>query len=495
MIQPDVSLVQKDREHRLADRIQPTLSEAPALVRVASPDRCRVLFNDQDLRLVWTAGVGIGTVDLGRQVGFNRITCIIGARRIDYDFFTESARFTWCTIQEMALEIVDQIFRFSGQFVYGLPRGGLRRTVHSPNIEFGWIREYLPEIEGLVYAISRNPARQRVRRIVTSFRGGKPSIRHTSAYLRENPELLEPTLDGPILIGDRSYWPACIKLAIPSFDLAEMEHREIATFLTVLLRRCTILMGSLSGNPRANAVQFGRALKALLRVKIFARHRPHPASVPSPVPTALQRSDYRYRRLRELYSLYVRDYFVSDSVRQHMIRVNIADAWEIYQTYVAHRLGYAFGLSYLSANRSRRQRDSLGRSMTSSRFDLYYDIHPPPQLLQSWRDASDRVAAERPDILLYDRDLNRLALLEVKFRSVANGLQGNPDDLFEVQSYLNSFNLRAAGLIFPGTGPVGEIAGRGNLILEIPLAPSSANTRVETLRAIVSRVWQPCRLG
>ena len=492
---PEVSLVQRGYEHRFTDTAQLILSEVPALIRVVSPKYCRVLFNDEELNLVWApTGVGVGTIDLTHQVGFNRITCILDTQRFHYDFFTESARFTWLAIQAMAFEVVEQIYRFAGQFVYSLPEGGPRRTVHSPQIEFGWIREYLPEIELLVHAVARNPARQRVRRIVTSFKGGRPSVRHTSALLREHPEFLEPAPDGPVLAGINNYWPSCVKIAIASTDIAEQEHREIHAFLNALLKRCEVLIQTTQGNPRAIAARYARSLQILLGLRLFARFRSHLTAIPSPIPTALQRTDPRYRRLRDLFSLYTRDYLTSEVAQGQAVRVNIADAWEIYQTYAAHRVGFAFGLNYAARERLLRKRNSLKRSMASTRYDLYYDLHPPRQLLRSWRDESERSASERPDILLHDRQINRLALLEVKFRSEAQGLRANSDDVFEVQGYLNSFGLKAAGLIFPGSGSVREIAGGGNLILEIPLGPQSANIWADTLRAVIGRIWQPSQL-
>lgn len=172
--------------------------------------------------------------------------------------------------------------------------------------------------------------------------------------------------------------------------------------------------------------------------------------------------------MRELHAEFLQNIDVAD-YSTDAVRANVRDVWEIYQAFVAHMIGRAFALSYVSARGDLRERGVDGASMSSAEYDLFYDVRPPRTLLRSWRDGTVRPADERPDIVLRRRGDGAVAVLDAKFKVDRDG-QARSEDLFEMQGYLNSFGLRAGAIVFPGARPDGRsIAADGRTLLELPI--------------------------
>lgn len=108
--------------------------------------------------------------------------------------------------------------------------------------------------------------------------------------------------------------------------------------------------------------------------------------------------------------------------------------------------------------------------MYSTEYELYFDVKPPPTVLSSWRNGTERPGDERPDILVRERKTNRVALLDAKFRRDRDPRRPQSEDLFELQGYMNSFSIPNAGVIYPGSEPRPRtLSAGGKSLLELPI--------------------------
>lgn len=475
-----------------------TLGEGRLGIKVWAPRDALISFDDEPLGEVWVGeeGLAIAQVDLKNQVGYHRLEVRRGATIVSFDFLTESAKASWEAVRTMALYVVGQVFGYRRQFIYSTVSGE-RGVIRSPEVDFAWLRERLPEVASLVTDIDRRPGRQPGRALVTSFRGGRLAIPQTARLLRENRHLLEHAPDGPIKVAERSYWPTAVKVTAPREELPALEHEQIASFLRTLTTSCEGLLGHPSpGLPKARVRSWSETLSGLRRLGVIEPHdRPGTRPSQSPIPTMLQRTDARYRRLRQLHSEHARD-VVASAPAGDTVRTNVRYVWEIYQAFVAHMIGFAFGMRYPTDSADLRQRDRENRSMFSSRFDLYYDVRPPAHVLRSWRDSSSRPAQERPDIVVFDRKNRNVAVVDAKFKSGPQTGGANAQDLFEMQAYLQSFGLRRGGIVFPGEVVPGDppeaVSAEENLLLGIPMLPhEEVNVLCTSVRDAIGELWQP----
>jgi hypothetical protein len=176
--------------------------------------------------------------------------------------------------------------------------------------------------------------------------------------------------------------------------------------------------------------------------------------------------------MRDLQAEYGAD--IADSLDYtRSIRANVIEVWDVYQTFVAHVIGNSLGLKYFSKDCDLRKRAPQGWSMKSDDCFLYFDTKLPKHVLSSWRDAASRPAFERPDIVLANSRTGQVLLLDAKFKLDSNANRATQSDLFEMQGYLNSYNVHSGGIIFPGPTPTANVIAAGrNALLELPIRAS-----------------------
>lgn len=492
MPRPTVDIYWGQREERLVEgEPRPVVPEGPVGIRVCSPRRTLVLFDDEPLAAVWSAvgDTAYAQVDLTNRVGFHRVAVRFGAETIGFDFETSTTKATWDDIQEMARHVARHVFAYRRQFQYSLP-DGTRRKVAIPEVEFGWLRDRVPEICALVDDIAKRPGRRAHSRVVTSFQGRRVAVAQTLAHLRENPYLMEAGDGGPLVLDGTEYWPASVRVRVHQREPARQEHEQIAHFLRVLAGSCVRLKGTVPQGAKGAVLRLEQRLASARSHAVIQRYdRPRLRAPWSPVPTVLQKVDDRYGRLRSLNAEYMMSIAPGD-VGDNATRANIRDAWEIYQAFCAHIVGNALGLTYVSPRCDLRDRDSGGRSMAGDTVDLYYDSRPPADTLPSWRDATPRPAAERPDIVLVDRQAGAAVVLDVKFRTDATGADANSSDLQEMQGYMNSYGLPAGCVLFPGRGATKVHSAFGLSLAELPLRPNDDHAALlEHVRNSIQPMW------
>lgn len=479
------------------------LTEGEAFFTVSSSVKLVIYFNDIVLSCSWKEenNLCFFRVDLTNQVGFHRIRMVcIGYDRY-FDFETVTAKATWAEIQQMANICAENYFGNQKQFTYLSKTGEIRR-VFQPQVIFGWYRDRLPEIEKLIRQILTRPATENTQKLATSLKGKNVSVAATIKLLQEVPGLLEKSSTGPIQVGGDYYWPSKVRVRATE-KVSALEHSKIAAFLATMICGLNQLKNHLHVSLLPIIEDWNSRLLRLRSAELFRRY-PFTAasrmSAKTTLPSHIERIDSRYSRLRDLTSEYWAKFgeFSSDDT----IRANIKDIWEIYQTFIGHVYGNAFGLNYSSSTCDLRRRSVDGASMTSDTMRLYFDHKPPAKYVQSWRDLTQRPANERPDLVVVNTEAKQILLLDAKFKVGKSRRQSNSADLFEMQSYMNSFNVSSGGIVYPGEFPeCSIIEGKGNRLGDMPLRADfydklgSAEAVHRYIRASSDRLWCPLNMN
>lgn len=476
------------------------LLESRAIVTVGSSRQVHLQLDDEPLPCFWhqDRSISIAELDLTNQVGFHRLSVWSGDAVSTYDFRTSTAKATWDEIKAMADVCAGHYFAYRKQFSYVARTGELRKVI-LPQIQFGWLRDRIEELDRLVKDISARPALEIESALETSTRGRLVSVPDTIKLIHERPELLEPGEGGPIQVDGQSYWPAMVRARATFEAPCQLEHAQIAYFIRALLGATDFLLSQVEPALANTVRQWQVRLRSMLSREVFRQlgTAPEKRASLSAVPTSVQRRDLRYKRLRALQAEYFSDIGTTDHPRDS-IRANLRDVWDIYQAFVAHVIGHSYGLEYASRDRDLRKRDADGAAMFLGDMRLYYDQKPPKKYLSSWRDGSTRPAGERPDVVVLDTKAKVSLVLDAKFRVDQDGQRAKAEDLFEMQGYLNSFDVKAGGIVFPGsTASAREVRGDSQAIVELPLRADlfqslgSPEKVHEYVRLALLKAWTP----
>jgi hypothetical protein len=448
------------------------LDEGPVLLTFQAFTRPIIELDDKLLVVSWRSRelVAAANFDLTNQVGYHRLRVRLGVRIYDFDFHTSTAKATRDEVLRMAQVCGQHYLGFRRQFSYAAANGELRKVL-LPQIHFAWLRDRMTEINELARSINARPSMTLAQRLRPSTRAKSMSLPATIRLLHERPHLLEEREDGPVVLGDKRYWPALVMEKVKNSEPAAREHAAIAHFVEQLFVGCRNLRDQVDRRLRDDVDNLARTLLEILVLPVLAKARRGAVATPPPLatPTQIERTDGRYARMRSLRSEYLSDIGPSDDY-DRSIRANVKDIWEIYQTFVAHVLGNALDLAYCSANQDLRGRDPDGASMRSVNWAFGFDTKPPGTLLTSWRERTVRAADERPDISLVGATLERSILFDAKFRVAKVSTRARQEDLFEMQGYLNSFSIPRGGIIFPGSEPTATMIGWSrNRLVELPM--------------------------
>lgn len=364
------------------------LREGQLLFEVQSVQGGRLFFDDQPLSAMWSddGSTAYGQLDLTNQVGFHRFSLQTAKESVSFDIRTTTAKATHAEVESMARVVAGQVFSFKRQFVYA-DATGRRRTIALPEIALGWLRDRLAELTRLVRSIDARPATETRQQFTTSHQARGVSVPHTLRLLRETPGLLEARSDGPLDVDGHRYWPAAVVVRERNREPARVEHMQLAHFLSRVARLLADLRGVVPRDVLPTVAEWELQIRAVRALHVVRRHDvPNAHAAWTPIPTQLQKTDPRYRRVRELHSEFLQDIDVAD-YSTDSVRANVRDVWEIYQSFAAHMIGRAFGLTYASRRGDLRERRGDGCSMYSEEYELFYDCRVP---------ARARIAYEAP---------------------------------------------------------------------------------------------------
>lgn len=481
-----------DERHLVRGSDKVSIDEGIVKFRISVPKRTQIFLDDEELDVMWAADgrTAYAQIDLTNQVGFHRVSFRLGTEFFFYDFQTNTTKAAWEEVLEMASHLSRHVYTYRRQFRYTLP-DGTKRTVPLPEIEFGWLRDRVFEICKLVDDISRRSGKQSYQSIVTSFQGRRVAVSQTLAHLRENHHLLEEGNGGPIVVENVEYWPSAVRVRESHHEPARFEHEQISYFLRMLAMSCERIRKTVPKEVEPHINEWAVRIARARNLPLMKRYDTPKLRYPwSPVPTMLQRTDSRYRRLRLFQSEYLMNIAPQDC-GDDAARVNLKNISEIYQAFAGHIIGKAFGLEYVSRQFDLRERDSKNRSMFGGSVSMYYDVRPPGEFLPSWRDKTERPNLDRPDIVLVDHGSGSVVLLDVKFRVDAEGLRVLGADLQEMQGYMQSFGMSVGGILFPGKGEVRKISSMGNTLVEFPFRPQKNDHQalLQKVRETIASMW------
>lgn len=462
------------------------LAEGDVLLSVSGTN-APVFLNDapQNLQSLNT-GVRIGALNLSNRPGLHRVSINSRVSSIDFEFATSTAKAAWVEIEAMIEATRLYSLGIGRPFLY-LGSDGPRQVEGLEQIMI-WLRDRWRELSQLAVLIDKAPAARMLPRLRTASRARGMDLRATAALLRERPTLMEETTHGGIEVGETRYWPSLVRARTVEASIPQAEHRQLRTLLRRLLSVCRSVAPVI---PEANV--FIADLIKLLGLRTFELHASGPGEAyPAGIESAVERRDPRYRRLRQL-ELEFQLKFSHLEDPAAAIRAGLRDVWEIYQAFVAHTIGRALDLKYVSDLGDLRTRDSRGASMHGHGMRLFYDTQISSEYLSSWRASSERPAFERPDIVVIDELQKRVLVLDVKF-SIGNNGQCRSEHLFEMQGYLNSYGLRIAGVVFPGDPSAAKDVSNGSMCLaEIPLRAdtllTSSDSSLGALRDRLYALW------
>ena len=435
-----------------------TLPAAPIIIDVAW-NGSNVLL---DGRLLHHDGTRVLTaVDLTRSTGFHRLQ----AGQQTFWFSTEDAKLRLDGIEQMLATLRTSGTGWSGQLLFS--DGTVLR---DPHVVYSWLDrcadatlECVRRIVDAPLSISRSdraPSRRAGRSLHQSA---------TTRLLRAHPDrYLEQSTSGVLKIDGKRYDPlrVVVRTRTTSIESAA-NHRAVS-----LIRRLDGLMSEvLAADPDTNVA--GRCTAWRTSISQLLR-RPLARTLAAGAPIGAlaaprQTEEAVDRRYRESYRLSIDlgsqfGWAPTQQVLPRFSYVQRADT--IYQAFVATVLADALGLTQTAS--------VLGQSplaFAGAGYEIYYDTHPDPSVLRSWRYGSAKPDASRPDVLLRRRSSGEVLVIDAKYR--AEGTSATEDSRKEVLSYMALYGLDTVVIAYPGQPPArcAVVTGYGKTILELPIGP------------------------
>lgn len=405
-----------------------------------------------------------------------RVDILLPAAERALDEFLRSIR-----LAEIALP------RLRGGLVY-LDSTGVPRTVIDPHRVIVFIKDHVHSIVALCRQVDGDPRKANMHVPTVRPPGPAVDIAATRDLLTRRPELLAPSAVGVIGSPVRQLAPSLVVSRVRSTTVDIPENRRIARFIGRLWFEAEAAgkTGVATGDDLAELLSAQRELEAVMSATFLGDLPTVEGEEMVLEASALERDDMRYAALHELRARYLTEVAVTADVDQ-LDRQHTARPDEIFQALCTWLLAAAFGLQ--------RCRDANGGERWESDEWFMY----PNRIggIRSWRSGTERPDNYRPDFVLVRRPVPaRCILLDAK-ASVDRSGHVPGERLKEVQSYLNAFGLRRAGILYPGPMERAklviseDISAYGYLLRELPVRPvepDELTPMLENLRARVAEL-------
>jgi hypothetical protein len=436
-----------------------TLPAAPVIVDVASTEGVDVLL---DGRLLHAAGSRVLTaVDLTRSTGFHRLQ--VG--RQTFWFATEDAKLRLDGIEQMLATLRTSGTGWSGQLLFS---DGV--VLRDPHVVYSWLDrcadatlECVRRIIDAPLSISRSDRK-------ASRRGGR-SLHQTATtrLLRARPDrYLEQSPTGLLTLGGKRYDPLRVVVRTRTTSVESVANRRAVSLVSRLDGLASEVLASNPAPHVAERCRSWRESASRLQRRPLARTLTAGAPVGA-LAAPRQTEEVVDARYRETYRLSVdlAAQFGWAPTQQMLPRFSYVErADTIYQAFVATALADALNLAQTTP--------VLGQTpiaFTGDDYEIYYDTHPDPAVLRSWRHESAKPDASRPDVLLRSRSSGEVLVIDAKYR--VEGTQATEDSRKEVSAYMALYGLDTVVIAYPGQPPARctVVTGQGKTILELPIGP------------------------
>lgn len=430
---------------------------ATSLVLAISGARGRTVTLDGQARWLSGGDPGLLAMDLTRSTGFHHLE-VAGESTW---FGTEDAKLRLDGIEAMLAELRTTGTGWTGQALFSDGQG--LRDVH---VVYGWLDQWAEQAVESAVAVLSAPRSAAISHRVLSRRASRGVlVAPTLRLLRSDPKrYLVSNPAGIVEVEGARYDPLRVVLGKRVRTVDTPANRRAAQLLAAIGRLADEVLQSQPSDVVATRCRLWRNMaEAALRRPLASRlaGQPSPPLVRQPE----EMTERRYQRSYEIASNLALDFGWSAN-RSLLPRFSYVDrSDEIYQAYTAVCLAKALGL---------RQVDHVlrgsSRAFSGPRFDLYYDCHPHPDVLRSWRFHSDLQDTSRPDLVLHERQTDLVAVLDAKYRLGKHGW-ASEDSRTDVSAYMALYGVPSIAIIYPGEGPSRTVQAKGQQILEVPLRP------------------------
>lgn len=400
-------------------------------------------------------------VDLTRSTGFHRLQ--VG--RDTFWFATEDAKLGLDGIEQMLAALRMSGTGWSGQLLFS---DGV--VLRDPHVVYSWLDRCADAALECVRRIVGAPLSIRRSDRIPSRRGGR-SLHQTATtrLLRAHPDrYLEQSPAGLLMIGGKRYDALRVIVRTRTKSVESAANRRAVSLVS---RLDGLASEVLAAGPDANVAERCRSWREsasrLLRrplARMLAAGAPLGAlAVPRQTEEAV---DVRYRESYRL-STDLAAHFGWAPTQRVLARFSYVErADTIYQAFVATVLADALGLAQTAP--------VLGQAslaFAGGDYEVYYDTHPEPSVLRSWRYASAKPDASRPDVLLRRASSGEVLVIDAKYR--VEGTQATEDSRKDVSAYMALYGLDTVVIAYPGQPPArcAVVTGQGKTILELPIGP------------------------
>ncbi len=436
-----------------------TLPAAPVIVDVAWSMGMDVLL---DGRLLPGGGTRVLTaVDLTRSTGFHRLQ--VGQQT--FWFATEDAKLRLDGIEQMLATLRTSGTGWSGQLLFS---DGV--VLRDPHVVYSWLDRCADAALECVRRIIDAP-RSISRSDRTPTRRGGRSLHQaaTTRLLRAHPDrYLEESPTGLLTLGGKRYDPLRVVVRTRTTSVESAANRRAVSLVS---RLDGLASEVLAADPDAHAAGRCRSWRESAS-RLLRRPLARTLAAGAPVgalAAARQTEEAVDARYRESYRLSADlatrfGWAPTQRVLPRFSYVERADT--IYQAFVATVLADALGLAQTAS--------VLGQAplaFAGNDYEIYYDTHPDPSVLRSWRYGSAKPDASRPDVLLRRRASGEVLVIDAKYR--VEGTQATEDSRKDISAYMALYGLDTVVIAYPGQPPArcAVVSGQGKTILELPIGP------------------------
>jgi hypothetical protein len=436
-----------------------TLPAAQVIVDVMWNAGMNVLLDGQ--RLPGSGARVLTAVDLTRSTGFHRLQ--VGQQT--FWFATEDAKLRLDGIEQMLATLRTSGTGWSGQLLFS---DGV--VLRDPHVVYSWLDRCADATLDCVRRIIDAPLSLSRSDRTPSRRGGRSLHQAaTTRLLRAHPDrYLEQSPTGLLTLGGKRYDPLRVVVRTRTTSVESAANRRAVSLAS---RLDGLASEVLAADPDTNVSERCRSWRELAsRLLRRPLARMLAAGAPVGALTAPRQTeeavDGRYRESYRLSAdLAVRfGWAPTQRVLPRFSYVQRADT--IYQAFVATVLADALGLAQTAP--------VLGQTplaFAGDDYEIYYDAHPDPSVLRSWRYGSAKPDASRPDVLLRRRPSGEVLVIDAKYR--VEGTQATEDSRKDVSAYMALYGLDTVVIAYPGRPPVrcAVVTGQGKTILELPIGP------------------------
>lgn len=433
----------------------------------AVPDAGAMRLDGRPLAVAFDRATRTATIalNLARATGYHELQ--VGADR-RYVFGTEDAKLRIEGVVEMLAYLREHANALGLSWNGTIQFSGTGQVLRDVRLDVAWLERHIGEIATIAASVSRRPFTASRQRQELSQQG-VPDVAATGRLIRRRPELMERHTVGPVTYGGERWAPREFLRRRREHTVDTQGNRTLTRLLLAVLELVRACQASAPADSQTGLATHHETLARIVRREPFAsirRQRGHLRI--GAHPAAEERVDARYRRGRALLTelLTDRHWDPVNQVTEEWAFAALAD--QVYQAFASIVIARTFDLEPAAP---------LGHSgphFTSDSYEMWLDSAPPDGILHNWRDDTSTPASLRPDIVLWRRSDNCVAILDAKYRS--GGLRATAVSLSEVQLYLQAYGCRDVCVLYPPTrgGEPWEphlVTNQHFGITELPLRP------------------------